>query len=77
MSAKQPLMAEPEETRRMSASEILTAREARDLLKIGRTKLWDLTRKSVVPAYRVGDGKKSALRYKRSELLAWLDHNRV
>ena len=77
MSAKQPLMAEPEEARRMSASEILTAREARDLLKIGRTKLWDLTRKSVVPAYRVGDGKKSALRYKRSELLAWLDHNRV
>jgi len=77
MSAKQPLMAEAEETRRMSASEILTAREARDLLKIGRTKLWDLTRKSVVPAYRVGDGKKSALRYKRSELLAWLDHNRV
>ena len=77
MSAKQPLMAEPEEARRTSASEILTAREARDLLKIGRTKLWDLTRKSVVPAYRVGDGKKSALRYKRSELLAWLDHNRV
>ena len=77
MSAKQPLMAEPEETRQKLASEILTAREARDLLKIGRTKLWDLTRKSVVPAYRVGDGKKSALRYKRSELLAWLDHNRV
>lgn len=59
------------------ADEILTSREAMDLLKIGRTKLWELTRENVVPAYRVGGGKKSALRYKRSELLAWLDQNRV
>lgn len=63
------------QTRR--ADEILTSREAMDLLKIGRTKLWELTRENVVPAYRVGGGKKSALRYKRSELLAWLDQNRV
>jgi excisionase family DNA binding protein len=57
--------------------EILTSREARELLKIGRTKLWDLTRKNVIPAYRLGTGKSSNLRYRRSELLAWLDQNRV
>ena len=57
--------------------EILTSCEARELLKIGRTTLWDLTRKSEIPAYRAGSGKRSGLRYKRSELLAWLDQNRV
>jgi excisionase family DNA binding protein len=57
--------------------EILTSREARELLKIGRTKLWELTRENVIPAYRVGKGKTSGLRYKRSELLVWLDQNRI
>jgi excisionase family DNA binding protein len=57
--------------------EILTGREARDLLKIGRTKLWELTKTSVIPAYRVGTGKTSSLRYKRSELLEWLERNRI
>ena len=57
--------------------EILTSREARELLKIGRTKLWELTRESLIPAYRVGTGKTAALRYKRSELMAWLDNNRI
>jgi excisionase family DNA binding protein len=60
-----------------TADEILTSREARALLKIGRTKLWELTRNNLIPAYRVGPGKSSDLRYKRSELLAWLDQNRV
>lgn len=57
--------------------EILTSREARDLLKIGRTKLWELTKTNVIPAYRVGDGRTSSLRYKRSELLSWLEGNRL
>ncbi len=57
--------------------EILTSREARELLKVGRTKLWELTRRNLIPAYRVGTGKKAGLRYKRSELLAWLDQNRI
>jgi len=60
-----------------SEDEILTSRGARDLLKIGRTKLWELTRKNLVPAYRVGSGKTSSLRYKRSELLEWLERNRI
>jgi excisionase family DNA binding protein len=59
------------------SEEILTSREARKLLKIGRTKLWELTRENIIPAYRVGKGKTSSLRYKRSELIAWLDKNRI
>jgi len=59
------------------ADEILTGREARELLKIGRTKLWELTKQNVIPAYRVGSGKTSSLRYKRTELLEWLERNRI
>ena len=61
----------------MIEDEILTSREARNLLKIGRTKLWELTRSGKLPAYRVGEGRTSDLRYKRSELLRWLDANLV
>jgi excisionase family DNA binding protein len=57
--------------------EILTSEEARRLLKIGRTKLWDLTKKNLIPAYRVGEGRTSGLRYKRSELMSWLENNRI
>jgi len=57
--------------------EILTSREAQRLLKIGRTKLWALTRDGDVPAYRIGGGKTSALRYKRGELIRWLEKNRI
>jgi len=57
--------------------EILTSREAQKLLKIGRTKLWALTKTGHLPAYRIGDGKTSALRYKRVELMKWLEENRI
>ena len=68
----------PEMSRKQAdTDEILTAREVQQLLKIGRTKLWELTRQNAIPAYRVGQGKRSGLRYKRSELLAWLDQNRI
>ncbi len=65
------------ERRALTEDEILTSEEARRLLKIGRTKLWDLTKKNMIPAYRVGEGRTSGLRYKRSELLRWLDNNRI
>ena len=58
-------------------NDILTAREARQLLKIGRTKLWELTRRNEIPAYRVGSDNRASLRYKKEELLQWLDGNRV
>jgi excisionase family DNA binding protein len=65
------------ERRALLEDEILTSEEARRLLKIGRTKLWDLTKKNMIPAYRVGEGRTSGLRYKRSELLRWLDSHRI
>ena len=61
----------------MYEDRILTSREARGLLKIGRTKLWELTRAGKIPAYRVGDGRTSDLRYKRDELMRWLEANLV
>lgn len=56
---------------------LLTSREAAQLLRIGRTKLWELTRSGAIPAYRVGTGRTSPLRYKRQELLRWLTEHRV
>ena len=56
---------------------ILTSREARDLLRIGRTKLHELTRRQMIPAYRIGDGRTSALRYRRSDLLRWLYSQKI
>ena len=60
-----------------TGEQILTSREAQEFLRIGRTKLWELTKTSQIPAYRLGAGRTSSLRYKRSELLAWLEENRV
>ncbi|RJP20668.1 MAG: DNA-binding protein [Candidatus Abyssobacteria bacterium SURF_5] len=60
-----------------NGDEILTGQEARQFLKISRSTLWKLTRESKIPAYRVGNGKTSNLRYKKSELMAWLNSNRV
>jgi len=59
------------------AERILTSREARTFLRIGRTKLHELTRRQVIPAYRIGEGKTSSLRYLRSDLLGWLVRQRV
>lgn len=59
------------------AERILTSREARAFLRIGRTKLHELTRRQVIPAYRIGEGKTSSLRYLRSDLLGWLVRQRV
>ena len=56
---------------------ILTSREARRLLKIGKTKLHEMTRLQMIPAYRIGSGKTSGLRYCRKDLLEWLYRQRV
>lgn len=56
---------------------ILTSAEARRYLKIGRTKLWQLTKEQVIPSYRLGSSPNASLRYKRSELLRWLEKNRL
>jgi len=60
-----------------SDERILTSREARAFLRIGRTKLHELTRRQVIPAYRIGEGRTSSLRYLRSDLFGWLVRQRV
>lgn len=59
------------------ADQVLTSREAREFLKIGRTKLHELTQRQVIPAYRIGHGRTSALRYLRDDLLEWLVRQKV
>ena len=57
--------------------QVLTSREARQFLRIGRTKLHELTQTQVLPAYRIGSGRTSALRYFKSDLIGWLVRQRV
>ena len=57
--------------------QVLTSREARQFLRIGRTKLHELTQSQVLPAYRIGRGRTSALRYLKSDLIGWLVQQRV
>ena len=59
------------------SDQVLTSREAREFLRIGRTKLHQLTQRQLIPAYRIGTGRTSSLRYLRSDLLGWLFSQRV
>jgi predicted DNA-binding transcriptional regulator AlpA len=57
--------------------ELLTTSQVLDLLQIGRTKLWELVRKEAFPAFRIGEGRNSSLRYRRADVLGWLERHRV
>ena len=61
----------------MADLELLTTAQVLALLQIGRTKLWELVRESAFPAYRIGEGRNSSLRYRRADVLGWLERNRV
>ncbi len=61
----------------MPESELLTTAQVLELLQIGRTKLWELVREGAFPAYRLGHGRNGALRYRRSDVLRWLECNQV
>lgn len=61
----------------MSELELLTTSQVLALLQIGRTKLWELVRGESFPAYRIGEGRNSSLRYRRADVLGWLERNRV
>jgi hypothetical protein len=34
-------------------------------------------RAQAFPAYRIGEGRNSSLRYRRNDVLGWLERNRV
>ena len=61
----------------MADLELLTTAQVLELLQIGRTKLWALVRSGSLPAYRIGEGANAPLRYRRSEVLRWLEGQRV
>jgi predicted DNA-binding transcriptional regulator AlpA len=61
----------------VSELELLTTSQVLALLQIGRTKLWELVREQAFPAFRIGEGRNSSLRYRRADVLRWLERNRV
>jgi predicted DNA-binding transcriptional regulator AlpA len=61
----------------MSERELLTSAQVLELLQIGRTKLWELVRAGAFPAFRLGEGPNASLRYRRDDVLRWLECNRV
>jgi excisionase family DNA binding protein len=61
----------------MADPELLTTSQVLALLQIGRTKLWELVREAAFPAYRIGEGRNSSLRYRRADVLGWLERNCV
>jgi len=61
----------------VSERELLTTAQVLDLLQIGRTKLWELVRAGAFPAFRLGEGPNSSLRYRRDDVLRWLECNQV
>lgn len=61
----------------MTDAGLLTSAQVLELLQIGRTKLWDLVRHGQMPAYRLGSGRNAPLRFRRDEVLRWLEGQRV
>lgn len=52
--------------------ELLTTRELMAMLKLSRTRVWELVQKEELPAFKLGGD----YRYRRSEVLAWLERYR-
>jgi predicted DNA-binding transcriptional regulator AlpA len=61
----------------MPEHEFLTTAQVLGLLQIGRTKLWELVRDEAFPAYRIGEGSNAPLRYRRIDVVGWLESRRV
>ena len=61
----------------MSDDDLLTTAQVLDFLQIGRTKLWGLVRSGAISAFRIGDGPNGSLRYRRADIVNWLESQRV
>ena len=53
--------------------ELLTTRELMGFLNLSRTKVWELVTKEGLPAFKIGGD----YRYRRSEVLSWMEKYRV
>ncbi len=68
----------PEESRTVPASaqwddELLTTRELMAMMKLSRTKIWELVQNNGLPAFKIGGD----YRYRRSEVLEWMERYRT
>jgi predicted DNA-binding transcriptional regulator AlpA len=61
----------------MSDDGLLTTAQVLDFLQIGRTKLWGLVRTGAISAFRIGEGPNGSLRYRRTDIMNWLESQRV
>ncbi len=61
----------------MRDDDLLTTAQVLDFLQIGRTKLWGLVRTGAISAFRIGDGPNGSLRYRRADIVDWLESQRV
>jgi hypothetical protein len=61
----------------VSDEDLMTTAQVLKFLQIGRTKLWGLVRAGAISAYRIGNGSNGSLRYKRVEIVNWLEKQRV
>jgi len=56
--------------------ELLTTREAATLINCGERSLFRWSRSGLAPApVRIGSGPRAAVRYRRRDLLAWLEND--
>ena len=53
--------------------ELMTTRQLMEFLGLSRTKIWELVNKEQLPAFKIGGD----YRYRRSEVIVWLEKFRV
>jgi len=61
----------------MRDDDLMTTAQVLEFLQIGRTKLWGLVRAGSISAFRIGDGPNGSLRYRRADIVRWLESQRV
>lgn len=53
--------------------ELMTTRQLMEFLSLSRTKIWELVNKEQLPAFKIGGD----YRYRRTEVIEWLEKYRV
>ncbi len=58
--------------------EFLTVKEVSKLLKISKSKLYELVERREIPHYRLGEkGKRGAIRFKLDDVQEWLKERKI
>jgi len=74
-AARAEAPAQPEKPKRTIHwdDELMTTRQLMEFLSLSRTKIWELVNKEQLPAFKIGGD----YRYRRSEVIEWLERFRV